>query len=464
MVRRLLCVLLLVACMAACADGGFTPRLVSTSRTTSAAAQKAVLISEPGSEVLLLETTYRGPAAGFAWIIPVPETPQEVFRANGDFMDAILRQTSPVLVEHYVRGYSGSGGLGGRSGAGGGGSSSSVASPVRVLARMAVGDYEAVVLAADKSAGGQAGDVVQWLQDNGYEVSGRLRTVLEPYVKDHWVFVALKLQEDVAEEKPLLQDVPPVGLRFRQRGRRLVFPLHISRVSAPPFTAIALVTIGTSSYICRDLPVVGVEQETTIAAGQTYGQFRRKMSREPTPALLCECCAGSLPALSMSYREGGDVAVKAGLGGHATVTRYFAYLKPEEMEDLHLTPHGGAFAGGHTVLVERTRPAEIRGSGWDLPKALDRFTADCGALPCKLQDLLEAPTTGQDASGNGVPITGWHGPYLAVGQHSGVQPADLQGWVLDPLNISFWDRPSVAGTIRFATLPECEAAEREMKW
>jgi len=456
MARHLLCAVLLCVCAMAWADGGFVPARTTATHVSSAAAQKGILVSEPGSEVLLLETTYHGPSSSFAWIIPVPEAPQEVFPANATFMDAILRQTSPVQVDHSVRDYSG-GGRGGGAGLSGGQPSSSVASPVRVLARMTVGEYDAAVLAASRAAGGQAGDVVQWLQDNGYEVTDRLAQVLQPYVKDHWVFVALKLLPDVAEEKPLLKDVAPIGIRFRQGGGRLVFPLYISRLSAPPFTAIALVTIGTSSYRCQQFPVVRFEDETPIRRGETYGMFRRKMCRIPRPALLCEFCGGErLPALALSYKAGGRIPVKAALGGPPVVTRYFGYVQPQEMDDLELSPHSVSGEHEYAVLIERTGPRRQRwGSS---PAAVDRFTADCGALPLRPEDLVDEPATGQDASGNEVPIAGWHGPYIDVGRGT---PWDPRAEVFDPLNIVFADRTDMAGTIRPATLRECQAAEQD---
>lgn len=485
MSRYLFGILLLAICTAVWADGGFVPRRftrATAAGASSAAAQKGIMVSEPGSEVLLLQTTYRGPAADFAWIIPVPAAPQEVFAANAEFIDAILRQTSPVQVDHHERNTAIDSGRGGRGYGGGGGSiggtTPSAPPPVQVLARMAVGKYDAAVLAADR-AGGQAGDIVQWLQDNGYEVSDRLTEVIQPYVKQQWVFVALKLQQQTAADKSLLQDVPPIGIRFPQSGGRLVFPLYISRLSAPDHTGIALVTIARSSYRCRELPVVWPDQSTPIHSGETYGDFRRKLCRDPVPALLCEYRVSapdelkpyrevggkiviSQKALSMSYRASGGDPVSAGLGGRPTVTRYFAYLQPGEMQDLNLRPFGVASPEGYVLLMERTGPLDAEDYWWrNKSDTLDHFIADCGAYPSKLEDLLTAPTVGQDASGNPVPITNWHGPYLAQGY---ANPASLSRYRLDPLNISLCDLRGMEGTIRPVSLSDCRNIAKDRDW
>ena len=60
--------------------------------------QKAVIIQpDPATEILLLQTTYQGPAAEFAWVIPVPGLPAEedVFRVGEGIIPWMLDETAP---------------------------------------------------------------------------------------------------------------------------------------------------------------------------------------------------------------------------------------------------------------------------------------------------------------------------------------------------------------------------------
>lgn len=62
--------------------------------------QKAVIIQpDPATEILLLKTTYQGPAAEFAWVIPVPGLPAEedVFRVGEGIIPWILDETAPQV-------------------------------------------------------------------------------------------------------------------------------------------------------------------------------------------------------------------------------------------------------------------------------------------------------------------------------------------------------------------------------
>lgn len=63
------------------------------------AAQKALVIHTPGVETLILQTTYSGPAADFAWVVPLPARPkaEDIHLGGSDFFDAAFTATSPTV-------------------------------------------------------------------------------------------------------------------------------------------------------------------------------------------------------------------------------------------------------------------------------------------------------------------------------------------------------------------------------
>jgi hypothetical protein len=361
MIRQTLTWLLLLAGLAwaapLCADGCFIPPTLHGQAKPSSAAQKAILIPEGEDEVLLLQTTYQGPADRFAWVIPVPAEPTETFAAEPGFLTETFRGTEPVVVTEL--------GKPRRSrfktlgvptaaappppGAAGG---MAAPPPVQVLQEQEVGDYHAVVLAATR------GDELQkWLEKNGYHLPADAQPVLSGYVQRGWVFVALKMQQQRAREQGVLTEVAPLGLRFRRPAEGLVYPLTISRVSAPPFSAILLCVIAAEPYTCTTLPTVWLTEQVKLKRDQTYGDLRRRMTRNPT-RLLCEFSGGApFHYLGLGYRandwetrEGGDFHTRQ-------ASRFFGLLAPEEMVDLTFAPDTDPRHADYRMLVRRKGPA-----------------------------------------------------------------------------------------------------------
>ena len=315
------------------ADGMFLPsqgQAMADAARPSAAAQKAVIIQEGGEEVLLLQTTYRGPAAAFAWVVPVPSVPTEVFEAEPCFVEQVLLHTSPRVVSKIAEDPSARADR--TMGAEGGGAE---ASGVTVHQRMAVGEFDAAVLSA---AGGQA--LQQWLEANHYAVPAEAAGVLDRYVQRGWAFVAVKLLSEVAQQRSTLTDVPPLGIRFP--AAKLVYPLEITRGSAGPWTSLVLCLIADGPVDCDTMPSVWLEATPlALDAGATYGTLRRQLTRAGNgPALLCEySMQGPLRYVDLSYRgeDWAQPAADTGLTArHAT--RFFGLLRREELRDLEFTP------------------------------------------------------------------------------------------------------------------------------
>ena len=99
-------IMIILAAGPACrADGGFVrPRLSERAEGltgVSSDAQKGVVIRlQDRAELLILQTTYRGPAEDFGWIIPVPGLPAggDVFPASRYLIDRLFYVTQPWTV------------------------------------------------------------------------------------------------------------------------------------------------------------------------------------------------------------------------------------------------------------------------------------------------------------------------------------------------------------------------------
>lgn len=359
---------------AALADGCFVPAAApDRGVTVTSAAQKAVLLEEHDEEILLLQTTYRGPARRFAWVVPVPSAPREVFTAESAFLDKVFEWTEPRLatwLDEPARRVTG-----GRKGtltaappaagmAGGAGEpGAQQPPPVQVLQRLAVGDYQAIVLAARDSRA-----LENWLRTNRFALPTGAQSVFAEYVQRGWVFVAVKLLDKVAAGQPTITEVAPLGLRFARPRDGLVYPLTISRLSSPPLCSLLLVVISDGAQTCRTLPVVRPHRRYRLRRGETLGDFRRAMTRvDDKPSLLCEYSAPrALGYADLGYRqEDWSRGLLAGAASNRYATRFFGLLAPAEMTDLTFVPDGTQTQDYHLLVQRRGRPQP---DAWELLK------------------------------------------------------------------------------------------------
>lgn len=364
---RTLCLLMATALAGpVLADGGFIPPLTGRPAgegVVSSAAQKAVIIRDGKHEILLLQTTYSGPAAGFAWIVPVPSrpVPKDIFVASEDFIAASLETSQPDMRsrltdpwDFWMLGLVMFGGMGPKR-------PDDDASRVTVWDRLRVGNYEAAVLSA---ADGKA--LVGWLTANGYAVPAELAPVAAEYTRKRWYFIALKMNAAKVSAQAVLRDVEPLGLRFRTE--QLVYPLRISSVSAPARTALILVVYDNDAVQPRELPVVTLPRETRLPRRSSYHALvRQVLGRHAGAALLVERRTEPSPAahrpdkglqdlLDGVYRKDRSPTV-AGWPTQ-TVTRFYGLLPREAMADLTFDR---ARAGILRVHIERTGQV---GHGW----------------------------------------------------------------------------------------------------
>ncbi len=288
----LLVLVLLLSPTVAFADGGFfkqapLPGRVAGAGEVSSASQKAIVIREGDSEVLLLQTTYGGPAAEFAWVIPVPGRPTatDVFPASTEFVDAIFLATQPTIQTHIVdplRRYGRGMKAGLQAPAAPPGGLPGAPERVTVWERMEVGDYDAAVLSATSAA-----ILVEWLNENGFVFPPEAEEIAAGYVQKQWYFVALRIRPGLQQEQPVLQDVEPIGIRFP--AERLTYPLGISAVSAPEKTSLLLAVLADAPVTCNELIVMEPEVKTERPPGSCYTSVVKELlDRGNGEALFCE--------------------------------------------------------------------------------------------------------------------------------------------------------------------------------
>ncbi|HYO01791.1 MAG TPA: DUF2330 domain-containing protein [Mycobacterium sp.] len=194
-----------VAPASACACGGF----VSSDANASTGDELALIHWDGREETLIMQLGLQSDADDAALVVPTP-TPAVASSASPALFDELRDMTAP-RVEHTWQWWpdidAGEGSVGAPGGAG---------API-ALAQVQLGPIEATTL-----TGGDLNGLTSWLTEHGYAMRPEMLASLEPYSREGWSFVAMRL----TSPQPLDGPLDPVKLTFD--AYRLVYPMRMS--------------------------------------------------------------------------------------------------------------------------------------------------------------------------------------------------------------------------------------------
>ncbi len=241
----------------AAACGGF---FCSTATPVDQSGEQIIFdMSEPGSVRMHIRVQYEGPAAQFAWVLPIPkEHPDEPLSIGSNPLFAELsRATLPnIRTERRVEGTCASfspgsctywedwGGEGegepegegneGEGEAGGG---------VEVLREERVGPFDTVLLNAD-----DAEALIQWLQDNSYDIPLDMAPALQPYLGGAHL-VAMKLTKGAQTG-----DLQPIVIEHS--GDTAMIPIRLTSLAATDDMPMTIWTVGDAVGVPITWPLI----------------------------------------------------------------------------------------------------------------------------------------------------------------------------------------------------------------
>ncbi|MEV5840075.1 DUF2330 domain-containing protein [Nocardia sp. NPDC052112] len=191
----------------ACACGG----VANPPGHPASVREETALVSWDGQrETVLTRLALKSGTEQAALIVPTPK-PATVASGSTATFTELANLTAPKVVTRnrwFGSGSSAATGEGAMSAAGGG---------PTVLDRVQLGPLEATTL-----SGGNLDGIRKWLNDNGYEMRPEVVTTLEPYLRDGWSLVAMRL----TSTQPLDGAMDPVRLSFD--SDRFVYPMRMS--------------------------------------------------------------------------------------------------------------------------------------------------------------------------------------------------------------------------------------------
>ena len=161
--------------------------------------------NDDGTVTAVVEIMYRGPAEKFAWVLPVPGTP-DVNVSSTQALDALQQASNPLYrlntvvegtckQEDFNRGAVAQG-TSADSGANFEGSEGAEGGGVVVLASGNVGPYNFDVISVVGEVSMPAQLAVDWLMDNGYDLGEIGPGVLGSYLEDGMNLLAFKLDKN----------------------------------------------------------------------------------------------------------------------------------------------------------------------------------------------------------------------------------------------------------------------------
>jgi len=198
--------------------------------------ENILFVIDSGKVEAHIQIQYRGDAARFSWILPVPALP-EIEVGSDPLFGKLLRGSVPTFGFSTQRDF-----CGGTTGAGGGGGSGPPISADAsadaggggvVVAQKQVGAFEATTLS------GGADEVVNWLTTNGYQMSADAPPLFQDYVARGYLFVAVKLTGGTG-----IDEIHPLVVRYS--GSKPCVPIKLTKVAAVEDMGIRTFFLGTS--------------------------------------------------------------------------------------------------------------------------------------------------------------------------------------------------------------------------
>ncbi|MBI2892318.1 MAG: DUF2330 domain-containing protein [Deltaproteobacteria bacterium] len=257
-------------------------------------------VEDDGTIVAHVMIRYQGAAEDFAWVLPLSSEPEittglaSIFPTLASLTEPSfsLRAADPVgeCTDYWGKGQiepdsADSGGFAGLEGEG----------EVEVLQQMDVGPYATSVI---RSSDAQA--LLDWLEDNDYDIPDEALPLIQAYVNIDYVFVALKLLKDRS-----VGDITPVVLRFPEAGPCI--PLRLTAIAATPDMPVTAYMLAPHRVVSTNF----LDVELNLAAidwfdyGSNYRAVVTRAVDEATGLAFVTEYAGSSDVLQNAfYREG----------------------------------------------------------------------------------------------------------------------------------------------------------------
>ncbi len=266
-----------------------------------------------GTVSAYVQIEYTGAAPDFSWILPLPdvidaedvEVPEDAMAAFRElevatdpvFIPPPLPQCANVPLPAMAPAPAGA---------------------VEVFASGEVGPYGFDVVGSEDPDA-----LVTWLRDNSYRVTEAMEPLIDLYVDEEFVFLAMKLRPDQGA-----QDVEPVKVTYP--SSRPMIPLRLTAVAANPDMAVMVWIFADEQAVPVNYGKMEIANEELVFFGRgSRNNYRQLMGRKADEtdgkAFITEYAAPT-SRLTVAHPLLQDLSRR-----YAYVTRLNTVISPEEM-------------------------------------------------------------------------------------------------------------------------------------
>lgn len=260
-----------------------------------------------------VQIEYTGAAPDFSWILPLPdaidvedvEVPEDSMAAFRElevatdpvFIPPTLPQCADVPLQAAAPAPSGG---------------------VEVFASGEVGPYGFDVVGSEDPDA-----LVSWLRENSYRVTEEMEPLIDVYVEEEFVFLAMKLRPDQGA-----QDVEPVKVTYP--SSRPMIPLRLTAVAANPDMAVMVWIFADDQAVPVNYGKMEIANEELVFFGRggrnNYRQLMGQKADEMKGQAFITEYAAPASQLRVAHPLLQDLSRR-----YAYVTRLNTVISPEEM-------------------------------------------------------------------------------------------------------------------------------------
>lgn len=273
-----------------------------------------------GTITAYVQINYTGDAPSFSWVVPVPTVP-EIDVAEMATFDEIDRLTQPIILAPPVP------------------SCAAVPMPQMAMSEAGAVDMEAddgVEVLASGTAGPYAYDVVDspdpdalidWLNENDYQVTEAMEPLIHVYNEEGMPFLAMKLQPESG-----VQDIQPISMTYE--SELPMIPIRLTAVAATPDMNILTWIFADkqavpTNYANPRIPDSDIRGNFTTFTGNNYIQLvDEAVDEEDGLAMVTEYAQPTSELVEMQIT---DPLLQNLTQQYSYVTRFLGRMSPEDM-------------------------------------------------------------------------------------------------------------------------------------
>ena len=289
-------------------------------------AEQIAFAKEGDKGATYVQIQFTGSAPDFGWIVPVMQVPEKVEVVSANLFTELQQLTGPQFVfpaRTIDRVGSGCGSACSDASVGVATDAEAAPKNVEELGSGSVGPYDWVVV---KST--DAGELLAWLSERRYNVSGQAVDIVQRYLDKGAKFVALKLipSADVSQLTPV---------KFTFPAFEPCIPLRLTAVSAKPDLGVVVYVLGDTRAAPQLYGEVKIDDaKLRVDFSQASGTDYRKVLGNAVDAaggraFITEYAGKSSLLLPKATGE----ATRSLLKTATYVTRLYTVISPDEMTE-----------------------------------------------------------------------------------------------------------------------------------